>query len=103
MRPTTRLRQLIESPQLLVMPGCHDVISGRVVEECGFQAAQASGANIVACHFGAPDYSLVSAREMAEHTGRIAQALSIPVMGDADTGFGNAVNAHLTVRVFERA
>ena len=102
MRSTSRLRQLIESPELLVMPGCYDVISGRIVEEAGFAAAQISGANLIACHFGAPDYSLVSMREMAEHSGRIARNLSIPVMADADDGFGNAVNAFLTVREFER-
>jgi len=85
------------------MPGCYDVISGKLIEEAGFPAAQASGANVIACHFGVPDYSLVSMREMAEHSSRIAAALDIPVMGDADSGFGNAVNAYLTVRTFERA
>ncbi|WP_157218931.1 isocitrate lyase/PEP mutase family protein [Flavisphingomonas formosensis] len=102
MRKTTRLRKLIEDPRLLVMPGAYDALSARIAEEAGFQAVQASGANIVACHFGVPDYSLVSAREMAEHTGRIANAVDVPVMGDADTGFGNAVNAYLTVQQFER-
>jgi methylisocitrate lyase len=102
MRKTTRLRRLIEDPRLLVMPGAYDALSARIAEEAGFRAIQASGANIVACHFGAPDYSLVSAREMAEHTGRIANAVDVPVMGDADTGFGNAVNAYLTVQQFER-
>ena len=102
MRSTTRLRQLIEAPELLVMPGCYDVISGKIVEESGFDAAQVSGANLIACHYGAPDYGMVSMREMAEQSGRIARALSIPVMADADTGFGNAVNAFLTVREFER-
>lgn len=103
MRKTTRLRQLIEAPEILVMPGAYDVISARIVQEAGFDAVQASGANLVACHFGVPDYSLVSMREMAEQTGRIAQAVEVPVMGDADTGFGNAVNAYLTVQAFERA
>jgi 2-methylisocitrate lyase-like PEP mutase family enzyme len=85
------------------MPGVYDVLSAKLAEEAGFKALQASGANLVACHYGVPDYSLVSAREMAEQTGRIARAVDAPVMGDADTGFGNAVNAHLTVREFERA
>jgi methylisocitrate lyase len=98
-----QLRALIQSPRLLVMPGAYDVISARVIEEAGFHAVQASGANIAACHYGVPDYSLISMREMAEQTGRIAQAVGIPVMGDADTGFGNAVNVHFTVRAFEAA
>ncbi len=103
MRMTTRLRALVEDAELLVMPGAYDVISARLAEEAGFKAIQASGANIVACHYGAPDYSLVSAREMAEQTGRIARSVDLPVMGDGDTGFGNAVNAWLTVRAFEEA
>lgn len=103
MSKAKKLVELIKSPKLLVMPGAYDVISAKLAQEAGFAAVQASGANIVACHYGVPDYSLVSAREMAEHTGRIAQALDVPVMGDADTGFGNAVNAYLTVQAFERA
>jgi methylisocitrate lyase len=103
MKKTTRLRQLIEDKALLIMPGAYDVISARLVQQAGFQAIQASGANIVACHYGVPDYSLVSAREMAEHTGRIADSVDVPVMGDADTGFGNAVNTYLTIKEFERA
>ena len=103
MRKTTALRKLIEDRPLLVMPGAYDVLSARIAEEAGFKAIQASGANIVACHYGVPDYSLVSAREMAEHTGRIAMSVGIPVMGDGDTGFGNAVNTYLTVQTFERA
>lgn len=103
MKKTTRLRQLIEDRKLLIMPGAFDVISAKLIEQAGFDAIQASGANIIACHYGVPDYSLVSAREMAEHTGRIAHAVSVPVMGDADNGFGNAVNAYLTVQTFERA
>lgn len=102
-RMTTRLRALIEDRALLVMPGAYDAISAKLAERAGFKAIQASGANIVACHYGAPDYSLVSAREMAEQTGRIAHAVDVPVMGDGDTGFGNAVNTYLTVQAFEEA
>jgi 2-methylisocitrate lyase-like PEP mutase family enzyme len=103
MRKTTALRKLIEDRPLLVMPGAYDALSARIAEQAGFKAIQASGANIVACHYGVPDYSLVSAREMAEHTGRIAMGVGVPVMGDGDTGFGNAVNTYLTVQTFERA
>ena len=103
MRKTSELRRLIADRELLVMPGAYDALTAKLAEEAGFKAVQASGANLVACHYGVPDYSLVSAREMAEHTGRIARAVEVPVMGDADTGFGNAVNAYLTVREFERA
>jgi len=100
---TTRLRELVESPDLLVMPGAYDVITARLCVNAGFDAVQVSGANLAACHFGVPDYNLISMSEMVEHTGRIAGAVEVPVMGDADTGFGNAVNAHYTIRAFEDA
>ena len=64
---------------------------------------QISGANVAACHYGVPDYGIVSMPEMVDAAGRIARALDIPAMGDADTGYGNAVNAYLTVQAFERA
>ena len=103
MRKTTELKRLILDRELLIMPGAYDVISATMAQNAGFKAIQASGANIVACHFGVPDYSLVSAREMALHSGRIARAIDVPVMGDGDTGFGNAVNTYLTVKEFELA
>ena len=102
-RKTTRLKELINRPELLVMPGCFDVISGMIVQEAGFESAQISGANLVAAHYGVPDYSIASMGEMVEQTRRIAQALAIPLMADADTGYGNAVNAFLAVRAFEAA
>ncbi len=102
-RKTTRLRQLIESPRILVMPGAYDVITAKIIQETGFDSVQISGANVCVAHYGVPDYSLVSMREMVEQSGRIANAVDIPTMGDADTGFGNAVNAYLTVRAFEAA
>lgn len=102
-RKTTRLKELILDRKLLIMPGAFDVISAKLCEAAGFDAIQASGANVVAAHYGVPDYSLVSAREMAEQSGRLAAAVDVPVMGDGDTGFGNAVNAFLTVRAFEQA
>jgi methylisocitrate lyase len=103
MRKTTKLRQLIESAAILVMPGAYDVLSALLVQEAGFEAIQVSGANVAVSHYGVPDYSIISMGEMVEQTGRIAQAVSIPVMGDADTGYGNAVNAYLAVQAFERA
>lgn len=103
MNKTRRLKNLVLDRKLLVMPGVYDVVSARIAQQAGFDAVQVSGANVVACHYGVPDYSLVSMREMAEQAGRIAHALDVPAMGDADTGFGNAVNAYLTVQAFERA
>lgn len=102
-RPTTRLRELIEAPELLVMPCAYDSVSARLVEEAGFPAVQCSGLGVAASRFGYPDLSLVSMQEMVTATRYIAEAVSIPVLGDGDTGFGNTVNAWHTVRSFERA
>lgn len=98
----TRLKTLVLDDELLIMPGAFDAISSNVVEAAGFKAIQASGANVVAAHFGVPDYSLISAREMAHFAGQMARSVNIPVMGDADTGFGNAANAWLATKEFER-
>jgi len=103
MRKTTRLRQLIEDPRLLVMPGAFDPLSARVVEQAGFDAVQCTGLGISASHLGLPDVSLLAMSDMVSRTMRIAAAVDIPVMADGDTGFGNAVNVHFAVREFERA
>lgn len=102
MKKTTLLRQLIHAPELLVMPGAYDALSARIVEEAGFPAVQCSGFGISVSHLGLPDYSFLALSDMAAATQRIVDAVSIPVMADGDTGFGNAVNAWYTVKAFER-
>jgi 2-methylisocitrate lyase-like PEP mutase family enzyme len=103
MRKTTRLKQLILGPELLVMPGCFDAMSARLIEQAGFAAAQASGLGVAASYVGLPDYSMLGMTDMAACTGRMAAAVDIPIMADGDTGFGNAVNVWYAVRAFERA
>ncbi|MFP4273565.1 MAG: oxaloacetate decarboxylase [Paracoccaceae bacterium] len=103
MNKTTRLKRLIEAPEILVMPGAHDPLSARLVAEAGFDAVQASGLGISAAHMGLPDASILSMREMAERTAAIAGAVEIPLMADGDTGYGNAVNAWYTVQAIEAA
>lgn len=103
MNKTTRLKRLIDAPEILVMPGAHDPISAKLIEEAGFDAVQASGLGISAAHMGLPDASIVSMREMAERTAAIAGAVNIPFMADGDTGYGNAVNAWYTVQAIEAA
>jgi 2-methylisocitrate lyase-like PEP mutase family enzyme len=97
-----RLRELIRSPRLLVMPGAYDPLTARLVEEAGFDAIQCSGYGISVSQLGLPDYGFVGMREMVDRTARIVEAVRIPVMADGDTGFGNAVNAYHAVRAFER-
>lgn len=103
MSRASKLKELILDRELLVMPGAFDPISARLAEQAGFAALQCSGASISGVHLGRPDYSMISMDDMAACTARVVNAVSVPVMGDGDTGFGNAVNAYCTVQAFERA
>lgn len=103
LRKTTRLKQLILAKEILVMPGCYDALSARLIEHFGFQAVQCSGYGFAASVLGKPDIGLLTLTEMVNQTRGVAEAVSIPVMADADTGFGNAVNVMRTVREFEMA
>jgi 2-methylisocitrate lyase-like PEP mutase family enzyme len=101
-RATTRLHRLIHAPELLVMPAAYDALSARLIEEAGFAAVQCSGMGIALAH-GVPDFSILSMREMVDATRTLARAVAIPVMGDADTGYGGVVNVWHGVREFEAA
>ena len=101
---TTRqtLKQLLKRNKLLVAPGCFDGLSARLVQEAGFEAAYLSG-GAVARSMGIPDIGLVTMSESIERAAQVASAIKIPIIADADTGYGNAVNLVRTVREFERA
>ncbi|MPZ76857.1 MAG: hypothetical protein GEU77_10050 [Deltaproteobacteria bacterium] len=101
MRSRQVLRQLFGRNRLLVAPGCFDGLSARLVEEAGFEAAYLSG-GAVARSMGIPDIGLVTMSEVIERAAQVVSAVSIPVIADADTGYGNAVNLVRTVREFER-
>jgi methylisocitrate lyase len=103
MRKTTRLKQLILAKEILVMPGAFDCLSAKIIEMLGFQAVQCSGYGFAASLLGKPDVGLLTLTEMVNHTRNIVEAVDIPVMADADTGFGNAINVMRTVREFEKA
>lgn len=103
MHKTTALRRLIEKPELLVMPGCFDVLSAMLIERAGFPAVQVSGLGVAASLLGKPDVGVVGQREMVERVFQISQSVTIPVMADADTGWGNAVNVYFAVRELEHA
>jgi methylisocitrate lyase len=87
----------------LVVPGATDPFMARLIEQHGFPAVYVTGAGTAATIYGMPDVGLVTMTEMLANAERIAQAVSIPVIADADTGFGNAINAKRTVREYERA
>ena len=96
------LKQLLQRDKLIVAPGCFDGLSARLVEEADFEAAYLSG-GAVARSMGIPDIGLVTMSETIERAGQVISAVKIPVIADADTGYGNAVNLVRTVREFERS
>ncbi|NED08682.1 oxaloacetate decarboxylase [Streptomyces sp. SID6648] len=100
-RPTTRLRRLIESDGIHVAPGAYDGLSARLVEESGSELLYASG-GAIARSCGIPDIGLLSLTEVAARIEQIVDVTSLPVIADADTGFGNAVNAVRTLALYER-
>lgn len=103
MRPTTRFRQLIEAEEILVLPGIFDGLSGLLAQQAGFMAAVGGGYSATASLIGAPDIGQLGMTEMAEHYARLCEAVDLPILADADTGFGDSVNVGRTVRRYERA
>jgi 2-methylisocitrate lyase-like PEP mutase family enzyme len=86
-----------------IIPGAPDALTARIVEGTGFPLVYVTGAGIANAYLGAPDLGLTTATEVAAHVATIREAVSIPIIVDADTGFGNALNLQRTVRTFERA
>ena len=100
--PGRKLRELLQSGQLILGGGAHDAISARIVEEVGFPLCVVTGAGVSMCR-GYPDVGFVGLEEMVANARYIAEAIRIPVVVDADNGYGNALNVMRTVREFERA
>ncbi len=97
------LRPLQQGPQPLLAPGVYDALSALIAEQAGFQALYLSGASIAYTRLGRSDVGLTTASEVADTLARITDRVRLPVIVDADTGFGNALNTQRTVRDFERA
>lgn len=100
---TAALRDSLRTDNILVAPGCYDALSASLIERTGFSAAYLSGASIAYTRLGSPDIGLVTMTEVAQTLGAIRERVNIPLLVDADTGFGNALNVQRTVRLFERA
>ncbi|MFW5661458.1 MAG: isocitrate lyase/PEP mutase family protein [Oceanicaulis sp.] len=100
-RPDLKTRLAARTPVLA--PGVYDAFSALMVERAGFEAAYLSGASIAYTQLGRPDLGLMSAKEVADTVARITERVSLPLIVDADTGFGNALNVIRTVKTFERA
>jgi methylisocitrate lyase len=103
MRTTTRLRRLLEGPGIVMAPGAHDALTARLIEQAGFSACYMTGAGTVGALLGLPDVGLITMTEMVTNARYITRSLSIPLISDADTGYGNAINVMRTVREYEAA
>jgi 2-methylisocitrate lyase-like PEP mutase family enzyme len=102
MNPRKTLKEYLHRDKLLIAPGCFDGLSARLVEQAGFEAAYLSG-GAVARSMGIPDIGLVTMSETIERAAQVVSGVRLPIIADADTGYGNAVNLVRTVREFERA
>ncbi|MCG6121267.1 MAG: isocitrate lyase/phosphoenolpyruvate mutase family protein [Microvirga sp.] len=103
MRPTQSLKQIMSRRQAVTVPGAANAMFARVIEDLGFEVVYVTGAGVANMHLGAPDIGLTTLTEVAQTVSAIADAVSLPIIVDADTGFGNPVNMIRTVRVLERA
>ena len=98
-----QLRALAAARRGVIVPGAFNALSARVIADLGFEAIYITGAGVTNMWFGMPDQGFMGLAEIADHTARIRDAVELPLLVDADTGFGNAVNVYHTVRTLERA
>jgi 2-methylisocitrate lyase-like PEP mutase family enzyme len=101
MTQASRFHALLHRDGMVVAPGAYDCITAKLIEQAGFAAVYMTGAGTAAT-LGYPDFGLVTTSEMVVNAGRIATAVEVPVVADADTGYGNELNVFRTVREFER-
>ncbi len=101
--PRKKLRELLASKRLIVAPGIYDAYGARLVEQAGFEAVYMTGNGVSASLLGLPDVGLVDLTLITSHAHRVASAVDIPLICDADTGYGNVVNVRRTVQEFEAA
>jgi len=103
MKNTEKMRQALKEEQLLVTAGAHDALSARVIEKAGFKAVFLSGFGFEASLLGEPDVGLLTMSEVVGHAKNIAAAVNVPVLADAEAGYGGAGNLQRTIKEFERA
>jgi carboxyvinyl-carboxyphosphonate phosphorylmutase len=102
-RPRARLRELMDASAPLVAPGAYDALSARLIEQAGFDAVYMTGFGTTASLIGRPDVGLLTGAEMVDNARRMVSAVDVPVIADADTGYGNAINVVRTVQLYEQA
>jgi 2-methylisocitrate lyase-like PEP mutase family enzyme len=103
MQPRQTLRALVSRKAGVVVPGAYDAVSARLVERAGFPAVYMTGYGVSASRLGLPDLGFAGLAEMADHVRNLAAAVSIPLIADADTGYGNALGVRRTVQQYEAA
>ena len=101
--PGSILRDRIARRDALLVPGCPNALTARIAEDLGYEALYVTGAGVTNTYLGLPDLSFISVTQLAEHVAAIREVTTVPIIVDADTGFGNAVNTGHAIRVLERA
>jgi len=101
--PGAVLRKILQEPEILVAPGAHNAFTARIIEQTGFRAVYLTGSGASMDLLGMPDLGFLTMTEMVAHASNIVQATRLPVIADADTGYGNALNVMRTIREYERA
>ena len=99
---TTRFRDLLTQPEIIVAPGAYDCMTAKIIERTGFPAVYMTGAGTSVARLGYPDLALATMTEMLENASAIAGTVDVPVIADADTGYGGVLNVGRAVRLYER-
>jgi 2-methylisocitrate lyase-like PEP mutase family enzyme len=97
------LKEKLNQKRALIVPGAANALAARVIESMGFEAIYLSGAGLTNTFYGLPDLGFINLNDLASHTSAIKDAVALPLIVDADTGFGNAINVRQTIKVLERA
>ncbi|MCH8801634.1 MAG: isocitrate lyase/PEP mutase family protein [Chloroflexi bacterium] len=103
MRTTTKFRQLLNEPGIIQAPGAYDCLTAKIIEKAGFPAVYMTGAGTSVAQLGYPDLALATMTEMVANAASLTEVLEVPVIADADTGYGGILNVRRTVRQYERA
>jgi 2-methylisocitrate lyase-like PEP mutase family enzyme len=98
-----RLREILRQRKAVLLPGAANALTARVIEDIGFQAIYVTGAGVSNTFLGVPDIGLLSVTELASHVSAMRDVVSLPLIVDADTGFGNALNVARTIQILERS
>lgn len=103
MRSTTKFRQLLEGPGIVVAPGAYDCLTAALIERAGFEAVYMTGAGTSISRLGLPDLGIATMNDMVRNANAIARTVDIPLISDADTGYGGVLNVQHTIREYEQA